>query len=469
MSRNPPSDFWLNCARAGMELCWLAAWINYFCLMIFSAPYPWHNALTAFGGAGLAMWLGRRGKRRVYQVGLIHLTLMAAALLWGLHSFYGQGAALWDPAWLRALANADLSGKDVLILALVIIFSLLFWLSGCYWYKRERDYGATSRSFDRGMSALLGLFGFKFLLWVRFETQYPDQFGLALLIAFFLFALPALARSRSRNRAELAGRISGSMWSSSLGILLTFMLLAGGTASFYLPYFNQAAQAGYLALEKTLSPLGPYVVAILRFLFAPRSSDRKQPAQSQDGRGLEQAVQDADMPIWLEIITYVLGGLLVLSLSGLLLILLVLAVRHLFRWLSSSAGQRPEQPPLWQELLVILQRIWLWTARRLLGMEPGLAEAVLMYYRLKKWGRRSGLTVKPGETPREYGDRLAGAFPELAGELDAVIQAHEQAVYASRPGQTQTRAGLRRRTRRLASPAWWPRRLKLRWQSSRQN
>jgi hypothetical protein len=469
MSRTYPGDFWLNCAMAGMELCWLTAWVNYFSLMIYSAPYPWHNALVSFFGSALAMFLGRRDQRLIYQVGLIHLVFMSAAVLWGLHSYYGHGAVVWDFSWIRALTAADLDAKGFLLLAAVIFFSLLFWVSGRYWYMRGQDYNSTSRSFDRGLGALLGLFTFKFLLRVRFEEDYPDPFGSALFVGFFLFALPALARSRSRNRTDLTGRISGGLWNSSLGVLLSFMLLAGGAASFYLPYFNQAAQTGYVVLEKTLSPLGPYIIAILKFIFAPRSTARQEAAPSQADQAMAQVAKTTEIPLWLEIIIYVLGCLLALLVMGILLTLLVLTLRHFFRWLASSTGQRREQPSLWQELCQILKKAWGWIARRLLGFDPGLSGEVLIYYRLKKWGRHSGLMAKTGETPREYGGRLVLEFPELANELDAVIEAHEQAVYARNPNQTPVPASPRRRLGRLASPVWWPRRLKIRLRGSRQN
>ena len=186
MTRTYPSDFWLNCALAGMELCWLGAWVNYFALMIFSAPYPWPNALAAFFGAGLAMWLGRRGRRRVYQVGLIHLLLMVAVVLWGLHSYYGQGAVLWNPSWIRTLAAGTAGVKEMMTVGAIIAFSLLFWFSGHFWYKRERDYETTSHRFDCGLGLLLGLLLVKFLLRVRFEVFYSDPFSPALSIGFFL-------------------------------------------------------------------------------------------------------------------------------------------------------------------------------------------------------------------------------------------------------------------------------------------
>lgn len=468
MTRTPPSDFWLNCARAGMELCWLGAWVNYFALMIFSAPYPWHNALVAFLGAGLATWLGRRDRRRVYQVGLIHLVLMAAVVLWGLHFYYGQSAALWDPSWIRALAAGTAGGKEVMITGAIIAFSLLFWFSGQFWYKRERDYETTSRRFDCGLAGLLGLFLVKFLLRVRFEVLYTDPFSPALSIGFFCFALPALAWSRSRNRTDLPGGISGGLWRSSLGILITIVLLAGGAAAFYLPYLNQAAQAGYVALQQVLGPLVPYIIAFLKFLFGPRSVLQPQVSKGRSVEAMEQAAKAGKPPLWLEIFLYVAGALLCLIAAGMLLILVVLAVRRFFRWLGSPTGQRSSQPSLWRELRDLLGLAWAWIARRILGFDPYLPVAVAVYYRLKKWGRRSGLVFKACETPREYGGRLVRVFPDLADEVGVIIEAHEQAVYAQDPGRVPDSASLRQRLRRLANPVWWPRRIRTRWLGSGQ-
>lgn len=466
MTRTSPSDFWLNCARAGMELCWVAAWVNYFALMIFSAPYPWHNALVAFGGASLAMWLGRRGQRRVYQVGLIHLVLMLVVVFWGLHSYYGQGAVLWDPSWLRVLAASTAGFKEVMTMVAIIAFSLLFWFYGRSWYKQKRDYDATSRRFDCGLAGLLGLLLLKFLLRTRFELLFHDPFSPALLIGFFCFALPALAWSRSRNRADLPGGISGGLWRSSLGMLITAMLLAGGAAAFYLPYLNQAAQASYVVLQQVLGPLVPYIIGFLKFIFGSRSALQPQASKGDGGEVMKQGIKSGEMPLWLEIFFYAAGGLLFLIAVGTLLILLVLAVRRFFCWLVSSTGQRPSQPSLWCELRDLLRLAWQWIARRILVFSPNLPVAVAVYYRLKKWGRRSGLAFKVGETPREYGGRLVRVFPDLAEEVGVIIEAHEQAVYAQDPGRAPDLASLRHRLRRLANPVWWPRRIKTRWRGS---
>ncbi len=467
MNRNPHSDFWLNCARAGMELCWLAAWINYISLTLFSANYPWHNALAAFFGACLAHWLGRRGRRRIYQVALIHLVLLTLAVLWGLHSFYGQGADLWDPAWMQNMAPGNMSANEVLYLMARLTFSLLFWYSGRRFFLRGRDYESTARSFDRGVAALLGLFAFKLFLRVHFQEIFPDPVGPALLVGFFCFALPALAWSRSRNPSDLTGLIGGGLWQSSLGLLITIVLLAGGAASLYLPYFNQAAHTGYVVLQKTLSPLLPYLVAILRFIFGARSVDQPRASSSRDKGDIKPGEGDLETPLWLEIILYVVIGLVLLAMAGILLVLIVITVRHFIRWLGSSTGQRLDQPSLWRELCDFLGRICQWTLRNIMRFDPTLPAALAGYRRLKKWGRRSGLALRTGETPREYSGRLTRDFPGLAGEVGAIVEAHEQVIYAQKTVLAFDAASLRHRFRRMASPVWWPRRLKNRWRGSR--
>ena len=464
MTGTARSDFWLNCARAGMELCWLSAWVNYFALIISGASYPWHNALVAFGSAALAAWLAGRGRRRVYQVALIHMVFLAVALLWGLHGYYGQGAALWDFSWIRSMADRAGQSNGALLLWAGIAFSLLFWFSGRGWYRRKRDYEATSRCFDWGLAGLLGLFVFKLLLRIRFEVLYPDPFAPALFIGFFCFALPALAWSRSRNRTDLVGCIGGGLWRSSLGLLITLVLLAGGAVSFYLPYLNQVAQTSYVVLQKVLGPLAPYLIAVLKFIFKPRSASQPQTAMGGGSEGMPQDVKAGEMPLWVEIIFYVVGGLFCLIAAGILAALVGLALRRLYFWLLSPTGREQSRPSLWRELGELLRRVWSWVVRRILGFDPNLPEAVLGYYRLKKWGRRSGLVLGAGETPREYGDRLVRDFPRLAGEVGAIVEAHEQAVYAQHSGRL---LGLRRHLRRLASPLRWPRRLKTRWRSSR--
>ena len=170
-----------------------------------------------------------------------------------------------------------------------------------------------------------------------------------------------------------------------------------------------------MALQQVLGPLVPYIIAFLKFLFGPRSALQPQASKGLGGLRMEQAAKTGEMPLWLAIFFYVVGGVLCLIFAGLLLILVALAVRRFFCWLASPTDQRSSQPSLWCELRNLLGLAWQWIARRILGFDPYQPVAVAVYYRLKKWGQRSGLVFKACETPREYGSRLVRFFPRSGG------------------------------------------------------
>jgi hypothetical protein len=76
------------------------------------------------------------------------------------------------------------------------------------------------------------------------------------------------------------------------------------------------------------------------------------------------------------------------------------------------------------------------------------------------WGRHSGFPHFLSETPREYGLRLKNRFPSLAKEIESIIEAFNQEVYAEITLSEKQLSQVRFALRRLRSPIHWPSRLK---------
>jgi hypothetical protein len=90
----------------------------------------------------------------------------------------------------------------------------------------------------------------------------------------------------------------------------------------------------------------------------------------------------------------------------------------------------------------------------------GYKGAVQLYAALRMWGRHSGFPHFLSETPREYGLRLKNRFPSLAKEIESIIEAFNQEVYAEIILTEKQLSQVRFALRRLRSPIHWPSRLK---------
>jgi hypothetical protein len=101
---------------------------------------------------------------------------------------------------------------------------------------------------------------------------------------------------------------------------------------------------------------------------------------------------------------------------------------------------------------VFLLRFW----KKIMALVQGPDSAAMIYSRMLRWGRFSGLTPIPSDTPSEYGFRLMQSFPRLKCEIRMIVEAFNLEIY----GRTATD---RQSLARLASAYRSMRRLKHLW------
>ena len=90
----------------------------------------------------------------------------------------------------------------------------------------------------------------------------------------------------------------------------------------------------------------------------------------------------------------------------------------------------------------------------------GLDSAAVIYYRLLRWGRYSGLTPVPSHTPSECGRRLMESFPGLKSEIRLIVEAFNREVYGRTATDKQTLVQLSSAYRRMQRLKHWPSRIK---------
>ena len=124
----------------------------------------------------------------------------------------------------------------------------------------------------------------------------------------------------------------------------------------------------------------------------------------------------------------------------------------LIRWLSSSTEVGGEPLDIGQ----YLRSLWLALRehlQKMLQRPRYLSPIAELYARLLAWGRRRGLPPLPGETPREYGRRLSGYFPELDGDITQIVERFNEETYGGLALPEEELAMARRAWRRLSNPS----------------
>jgi hypothetical protein len=86
--------------------------------------------------------------------------------------------------------------------------------------------------------------------------------------------------------------------------------------------------------------------------------------------------------------------------------------------------------------------------------------AVEFYAALQRWGRYSGLSHVPTETPMEYGRRLAHQFPLFKAEITWIIDMLHWEVYGEWVLSSNQIQHTRQAWKKLHSPRRWPIRIK---------
>jgi len=451
----------IRAAAAGMELTWRCAWINYLTLALLQLTIPWIGAATSFFAAGLlATALGRRRTRRVWMPVLHGIGLAASILVW-LYHFHGGGHGLFQSAWLKGLLGSSHPPTFWIAVLFETGLAASFWIGGLTWSRRAIDYDATTQRFDLGLSAFVFLFLFRFALRARFGYTVPEPAGPTLLVSFFSFGLLALGLARIRGDVLKTFRTEYS----GLGTVLVFtaaaLLIGTGALTFFLPLLTDTAETLYVGLKAAARPLMPVLIALLRFMFAPRSRTTDEPG----GSGLPPPAPSPsafEPSGWGDVLGTILAWAAVVTFFLATLLVAAFLLHCAWVWLMSEPDRTGPALESDFDPLRTLGRL----IKRLVGLARRLAKGpsdpLAVYQGLLRWGRRGGLPRRPSETPREYGRRLAAAFPGLASEIADIVDALETFVYAEQALETGRLARVLKSRRRLARPDLWPRRLKVR-------
>ncbi len=400
-------------AAGGMEICWLYAGATFTLFLAGARPFPLLSGAVTFTAAAALTALTRgRGWRRILLL-LPHLAGMFLAAYGAIHAYFHH---YWPPEPAVRLVEV----KTGFIICALIAWTIGFWLSGRALITRPASYAAAIGRFDSGVGILatLTLMGTA----VRMPTAAIN----APLFPFFAFAIPAVAIARhwgSGRREMLPGRAGiGTIAAALTGTVL----LGAGLALLFLPFLRAAAWAGYAVLSRMAAPLGPPLVAILRWLFGPRNrltmdAGSDLPMGSQAASPIQPEMEN---PFFLKMLGWGMAGLL-----GLIsLVMLAWLARCLWRWLTAKAPELPgnRPPSLLQYLLSFWRRFLdLLAASRGRRSDPAAA----FYRRLAAWGRRRRMALRPSETPREYGERLERRYPGLARELRTIVAGFNAETY----------------------------------------
>jgi len=446
----------------GMELSWLDAWANFLTLSILHQPFPFPEAIGTFALAA-ALTLSSKGKGwRIVYILMTQVFGFTLASLRIVYVFNSGSYSFLSKAWFIEFFNTPRNPLEWLNLILILFLSLMFWVGGVTLARRSTAYTTLCSRFDLGTAAFFLLFLTKFLALYKGGIKIEDPLSQLLLFPFLIFSLLAIGLVRNQTTAQkdfLPGY-------RGIGVILSFtvvvVLFGTGLVLFCLPYLTVAAETGYGILKTAAKPLGPVLVSILRFIFMHGAIRPEMPSPPTKG-GVGDLASPGESSWWMELLEKILLWIFGSLLGLILIIVCCVALFYLFRWLLSRTPVHQKRQGLWHSILswidglrVFLLSCWIRVARRAKGYKG----AVRLHAALLLWGRHSGLPQLLSETPLEYGLRLKNRFPSLKKEIESIIEAFNQEVYAETTLSKKQLSRVRFALRRMQSPLHWPSRLK---------
>lgn len=448
--------------RAGMELCYGYAVLTFVTLAMFHKAFPFPEAVVSFLLAALiTLFTAGRGWRMISVVA-VHALAFVPVLLRMTQIFGSWSDVFVSQAWFTQYLEEPSGAVEYFSFFLVVAWAFVFWGGGAALAARSDDYATTCSRFDQGLIAFFILFLGKLYLQAALGIALSDPTPGLFIFPFLLFSLLAIGLVRNRSAARREFMPGYQRLGVLLGFIVVILLAGTGLVFFFFPLLTLAAEGGYGLLNVVSGPLVSVLFAIWNWIFGTGMEvPEVRPAQAepvpQTGGG------GGDLPAWLIPILQVaaVGVIILLVLVALAFVGGVLYA--VFMWLFSKTpeGERKPSPA---ELFVSFfagLRAWLVSFRRgILHLLTGYRAAVQLYTALRDWGRNSGMPNLMDETPTEYGARLSGRFPALAGEIRVIVEAFNREVYGEIAPDEQELAPAQRAWRTLASPRLYQARMR---------
>ncbi len=399
--------------------------------------------------------------RNVQKIALQSACFVLISLL-TVYWMHYPGMPFWHFDWARHLFMEAKTLFQWLALLEFIVFMWLFWQGGRLPVKRSLHHESVCLHFDKGLGLFMALLVVYALVDARTQLNLQNQDIRFAMLAFFTFSLVCIVLSRQHTSAQKSFIIGHH----GVGVILCTLTLTGifaaGTTLLAYPYLFHKADDLLVILKNSAAPFKPLLIKILLFLFRP--GHLRQQMDSQDKNIM--AFKEMNAPAggdWQAVLFKIVAVVLIVLIGLVLLFILGFLVYKLFLWLSRRDRTTAEPIHLVKGIRqflkacrVFLLRIW----KKTMDLVKGLDSAALIYYRMIRWGRYSGLAAIPSDTPNEYGRRLMQSFPGLKSEIHLIVEAFNRELYGRTATDRQTLVRLVSAQRRMRRVKHWPSRIR---------
>ena len=451
----------LTLASGAMFLSCFFAWEAFlFACVRRGAVSPFEGALVLSTAALVQSFHHRRGWR-LMTVASLHAAGLLLSFHWLVQCQFASAPAFWRPDRAPAFWTTQRPALDWVALFFLALCVASLWFSGTRLISRPPTQSNLSRRFDAGLGSLLLLLLTRLIVAIKGASIPGDPSPLAPVVAFFLLGLFSMGLARVENAAlsdaAVTIKAAGVLWSFTI----VTVFLGGGLFLLFLPELKTAAEMGFSLLGSMKTPLEHLVILLAR-LYTGRS-----PVTARQGLDSVQALPalpgEHGGGLLGIIVFCLLAAPVLLMAMAVVAFLLLRLVQWLWRKMVSTSDREGggQGAAGWlADAIDLLRRMLQAIVSAVFLRRPQVPSARVLFGRLLRWGRYSGLICAACETPAEYGRRLGRRFPQVEEEISVLVGLHEAAVYAETAPDDLDIVRGRSAFRRLRHPRLWPARLR---------
>ena len=459
----PGKEALLISARSGMELSWRYAWVGFLMLSIYHQPFPLPETAGAFAMAIILNHLSADRNWRLYQGLLLESAGLALVTLLTVYRMWYPAVSFFSFTWMGIFFREPWRLSQKFMLVLILFCLLVIWRGGRALVKKPADYDDMCIQFDKGIGFFMLLFLIKFLLQEKAGILVDGLAHGSLLGAFFIFSLLSIYLARKQPEVEKSFLPGYQGVGITLSLVTGLVLFGSGATFFFYPILTQVADTSLVLVRGITEPLVPTLVAILLFIFSPGRTRLRDHTES-GSPVLPDAPANTPAADWMASLLHTISIGFLVMVGIIALVLLGLLILHLIRLLmiKNADSRIPGLSLTWlvhgiKRILLLPWQTW----SRLVSLLKDAESAANVYSGLLRWGHRNGLGLLSGETPLEYGRRLARHFPVLEEDIELIVQAFNREIYGQMILDPVSLLRLLSAQGRLRHPRHWPARIRV--------
>jgi hypothetical protein len=453
----------ISLAALSMELCWMYMWAMFCSVAAVGRPFPFFEGICTFLAAVFLTRLSAGKGWRVLGILVLHAFVFTVVALRIIYAAYFSEYTFFGSAWLSKLFSGPHGFVQWFGYVIVLLSAVMFWIGGVMFAKRPRTYFAVCSRLDIGLMSFFCLFVLKLILLAKGGVKIDNPASGAMIFSFFLFSFFTIGMVRLKNNGlkTFLPRYRGA--GIVTGFAVTVIAFGGGLILFFMSGLSATAQAALRVLKAAVGASSPYMERMLHMFFL-RSPLRPETASSSPKGGSTSAMGWSKGIWWIDLVEKAFGwtfaiiiGALILAVMGMMIFLVLKLFLSRGKVDERGVSHLKRVLVLIKELCAALRGIMQIMKR----LANGYQKAADLYKGLRLWGGRCGLAPAVHETPLEFGDRLQGRFPQLAAEIDLIIDAYNQETYGEKHFTKDELRQASRVWRKLQSPLLWPVRFKV--------